>query len=319
MKYTDAALRVFALKELFNLTTPAFWKNYSSIKTLNREILEGFAELEKQYEHRLSELEKQGVDGFICCFDNEFPDIPQIGRKNERPYLLFYKGDISLIQNLDRNVAVIGLVDPTEEIVSRERNVVKQLVKENCVIVSGLARGCDTVAHKTCLDLGGKTIAILPTPIGKIFPAENKLLAEEIVKTGGLLLTEYNEDAKGKNEGLARFIDRDRLQAILSKSVIMISSYRKDAGDSGSRHAMEAAERNMIERFVLYNETTDRDDPRFGLNRYYLDFSEESTKEKRVKAHRLVSSSISHIASLKRSNSIEKRNSDQFTFFENTP
>lgn len=56
-----------------------------------------------------------------------------------------------------------------------------------------MALGCDTVAHSTCIDNNGKTIAVLPSTIDNIYPSENKEIAEKIVKNGGLLVSEYHK------------------------------------------------------------------------------------------------------------------------------
>ncbi|MEN9945969.1 MAG: hypothetical protein RLZZ293_355, partial [Pseudomonadota bacterium] len=206
--------------------------------------------------------------GFICAYDPEFPVINKNVKNNsEKPYLLFYRGDISLLSNLNNNVAVIGLLDPDEDIYLREQEVVKQLVNQNLVIVSGLATGCDTIAHQVCLEHKGKTIAILPSPINKIYPNENNALAEEIVNNGGLLISEYYQAPTAKHEAIKRFIDRDRLQAMFAKAIILVASYRHGEGDSGSRHAMEAAKKYEISRYKIYNPEKDQKNSRFGLNK----------------------------------------------------
>lgn len=91
------------------------------------------------------------------------------------------------------NVDNIEIYDitPTEDIEVRERKVVKELTESNLTIVSGLAKGCDSIAQKTCLNNSGKTIAILPTTLDNIYPKENAKLVEEIVKNNGLVITEY--------------------------------------------------------------------------------------------------------------------------------
>ncbi len=300
MKYSENALRTLALKEENKLTVAGFWKMEPSQETLMKKVPGSLDAIEQYYKDILTQLERNGTDGFICWLDDEFPKFPQnSSRRKENPYLLFYKGDISLIKNSKKNVAVIGLINPTEDIIKREQAVVEQLVNIGCVIVSGLAKGCDTVAHRQCLDCKGKTVAILSTCIGTVYPAENSGLADEIVKKGGLLLTEYRVDASDRYEAVKRLTDRDRLQAILSRAVIMIASYNKnDDGDSGSRFAMEAAERYKIRKYVLYNSKTDSNNPRFALNRYYLGLSaNEGKKEKdRVSAEILVHNSIQQIA-----------------------
>ena len=144
-------------------------------------------------------------------------------------------------------------------------------MENGLVVVGGLALGCDEMAHKTCLESNGKTIATLPSQLDKIHPTQNWGLAEEIVNKGGLLISEYYKDAISENETINRFVERDRTQAMFSKAVILIASYRKGEGDSGSRHAMEAARKYEIERYVMYNSETDRDNKQFGLNRDLVD------------------------------------------------
>ena len=116
----------------------------------------------------------------------------------------------------------------------------------------------------------GKTIAILSTPIDRVYPATNKLLAKEIVNRNGLLLSEYYKEPYNRNEAIKRLIDRDRLQAMFAKAVILIASYQYGKGDSGSRHAMEAAKKFAVERYVMFNLKTDNINIKFGLNREYL-------------------------------------------------
>ncbi len=86
------------------------------------------------------------------------------------------------------------------------------------------------MTHKICLESGGKTIAIQPSQLIKIHPAQNRSLAEEIVNKGGPLISEYYKDAVSKRESTDRFVERDRLQAMFSKAVILIASYRKGKG-----------------------------------------------------------------------------------------
>lgn len=87
------------------------------------------------------------MDGAVCCFDAEFPVINENAPKGDRPYLLFYKGDLSLLSDLNRNVAVIGYTTPNEALIARESKIVEQLVQRGQHIVSGLAKGCDAIGH----------------------------------------------------------------------------------------------------------------------------------------------------------------------------
>lgn len=223
----------------------------------------------------INELTKlsNNADGFICYFDSDFPQInPKVKNDSEKPFLLFYKGDISLLKDLNRNVAVIGVLNPAEAILAREKRAVHLLVEKGMNIVSGLAKGCDTAAHVACLEAYGKTIAILPSTLAQILPAENRQLAQDIVENGGLLVTEYFLPAKDKFSATKRYIDRDRLQAMFAKAIVLSASYNEKAlGDCGSRHAMSKAGDYSIYRTIIYNHKEDYNNEVFGLNKEYYE------------------------------------------------
>lgn len=213
------------------------------------------------------------ADGIVCYFDSDFPQInPKVEKDSEKPFLLFYKGDISLLKDLNRNVAVIGVLNPGTAILAREKRAVHLLVDKGMNIVSGLAKGCDTAAHMACLEAAGKTIAILPSTLAQILPAENRQLARDIVENGGLLVTEYFLPAKDQSSAIKRYIDRDRLQAMFAKAIVLSASYNdKTLGDCGSKYAMGKAGDYSLYRTIIYNKNTDHDNAEFGLNKEYYD------------------------------------------------
>lgn len=267
MKYSDAALKTLVLKETTRMTNARYAKECSTASALNNLLPDDRAALLEKYGYLLNAIEQDCVDGFICSYDEEFPQIPNEIKASEKPCLLFYRGNIDLLRNKSSNIAVIGVLTPSEEIRKREESFVKELVNNKFTIVSGLAKGCDSISHLACISNSGKTIAILPNQIGKIYPKENTRLADEIVASGGLLVTEYYKAPDSKYEATGRFIERDRLQAMFSASIILTASYRKGEGDSGSRYAMEAALKYGVNRYVMFNKTTDYEDPLFGLNK----------------------------------------------------
>jgi DNA processing protein len=283
VKFSDIAVKVLAAKECGLIKTNAhFWKEFSERKKFEKIISENadFKNAIERISNDLDSYDHKG--GMVCIFDGYFPVINRkVKNDGDKPYLLFYKGNLSLLDDLNKNVAVIGLLDPDKDIIERETKIVKKLVcgesgSNEFVIVSGLATGCDTIAHKVCIENSGKTIAVLSTQISKIYPKENSNLAEEIIDKDGLLLTEYYKEPVHKNEFVKRLIERDRLQAMFAKAIILVASYRKGDGDCGSRHAMEAAKKYGIERFVIYNSKTDENNKRFGLNRDFLYSNDEN-------------------------------------------
>jgi DNA processing protein len=153
---------------------------------------------------------------------------------------LFYKGDLEILRR--PGISVVGTRNPTPEGVIRARRVTSILVDMGFVIISGLAKGIDTVAHQTALEMGGHTVAILGTPIHKIYPAENRGLAQEIEAKGGLVLSAA---APHEETGRYLFPRRNRLMAMLSRATIII-----EAGEtSGVIH--QAAECQRQQRLLL--------------------------------------------------------------------
>ena len=258
---SNISLKLFGLIKTGVIKTNAhFWKSF-----YNEDYINTFPCDLQAVEQ---ELKDKGIN-VISVFDENFPSTNVKLKNSEKPFFFAYKGDITLLNNVDKNVAVIGVLTPTNEIVEREQKVVKSLIEKGYNIVSGLAKGCDTVAHSESVKNNAKTIAFLPSTIENIYPKENIGLANEIVKNDGLIITEYVSELKNKYENVKRFIERDRLQALYSKAVVLIASFRKGEGDSGSRHSFEKAKDYGKKRLVMYRES-DSNDSTFGLNKEYV-------------------------------------------------
>lgn len=257
--YSQVALKLYALKkERIVKSNAHFWREFNDVNKINA--------IDIDVQKYNQESDNNDIS-LICAFDKAFPQLPDNLKLSEKPFLLAYRGDISLLANTEKNVAVVGVLTPTADIIERERKIVDSLVTKGFCIVSGLADGCDAVAHEMCLNCNGKTVAILPTTLENIYPKKNTALSEKIVQSGGLVLTEYINEANNRYESIKRFIERDRLQAMFSDKIISIASYLQGQGDSGSRHAMGKAKEYGRERYVMYNEQIDFDKRIFALNR----------------------------------------------------
>ncbi len=138
------------------------------------------------------------------------------------------------IKNVDkRAVAVVGSREMTERGRKLTEEFVKELVKEKITIVSGLARGIDTVAHETALKYGGRTIAVIGSGLDIIYPAENKDLAEKISQNGAVVSGfEYGTKPLPQN-----FLARNQLIVKLSKAVLVIEGKRRSGTISTANHA----------------------------------------------------------------------------------
>lgn len=221
------------------------------------------------------ELLENYADGIIAFCDDGFPTYKSIVESSDKPVLLTYKGDLGLLnKNKLLRIAVIGLLNPCEKIKDLEEKITAKMFQKDAVIVSGLAKGCDEIAHECALKNNGATIAILPSTLRKILPSSNAKLADEIVANGGLLISEYIDECKNPRFGLTkRYIERDRLQALFSDAVCLVASYAHsdsladESKDSGARHALEKAKQWGIPRIAPKGKDNDE---RFNLNREIL-------------------------------------------------
>ncbi len=168
----------------------------------------------------------------VTITDEEYPSkLCALG--NRCPVVLFYKGDLSIAE--EKSIAIVGTREPSEWSQKVEKQLTNKIIElSDRVIVSGLAQGCDTIAHRTCIDSGGKTIAVLPCGINNIFPEENKGLCDEIVNNGGLLITEYYPNY---NASQYTFVARDTLIAAISDATFVIECGVK----SGTMHTVDSA------------------------------------------------------------------------------
>lgn len=277
MKYSENALNILTVRS-FPQKGPAWIdKNLHGDETLSvlYQLLETneyeFMMKRDRIESAINQL-GNSIDGLVAIGDVDFPSMRGVVKPTDKPFALFYKGNISLLSKGNLNVAVIGVLNPDGKIELTESMVTTEILKHNATIISGLALGCDSIAHKTALERGGKTIAILPSTLDNISPKENIELAERIVEEGGLLISEYYEAPKSRNDMISRFVVRDRLQALFSDAVLLAASYAPNnlGNDCGSRHAMEKAKVYGIKRGVIYNESKHRNIAMYDLNRQIL-------------------------------------------------
>lgn len=108
-------------------------------------------------------------------------DYPNRLRQAENPLeLIYFRGDWSLAES--PGVAVVGTRSPSEEGVRNAARISRALVRDGFTVVSGLAKGVDAIAHKSAIDAGGRTIAVLGTPLTETYPKENSDLQDQIAR-----------------------------------------------------------------------------------------------------------------------------------------
>lgn len=135
------------------------------------------------------------------------------------PEKLFVLGKSNLLT--EKMVVVVGSRLVSNRGRMNARKVVKRLVNEGYVVVSGLARGVDTEVHRECLRLGGKTVAVLAHGLDWVYPQENIGLAKEILEKGGALVSQLE---KGIRPEKYFFPLRNRLMVGMSLGVVVVEA-----------------------------------------------------------------------------------------------
>lgn len=181
-------------------------------------------------------------------YPNYLTHLNHIERKTA-PDKLYYEGDLSLLTSGVR-VSVVGSRKASIYGIKRAEILTKELVKAGVIVVSGLAEGIDTVAHTTAIREGGRTIAVLGTPLSKTFPAKNKDLLTEI-KRSHLAISQFQE---GFPTGRASFPQRNRTMALISDATIIVEASDK----SGTRHQGWEALRLGRTVYIMQNVIDDK-------------------------------------------------------------
>ena len=160
---------------------------------------------------------------FITINDDMYPEC--LKEISNPPLKLYYKGNLDLLKE-ERLIAVVGTRNPSSYGKLCCEYMVKKMSRANITIVSGFAKGIDSIAHRTSLLTGGKTIAVIASGLDIVYPASNLSLYREIEEKG-LILSEYEAGVKPFK---SNFPQRNRIIAGLSRGTIVVES--KDRGGS---------------------------------------------------------------------------------------
>ncbi len=181
-------------------------------------------------ENYVQDLKKDGIN-WLTIFDKDYPKL--LKEIYDPPIILYYRGEIK--KEDQKAIAIVGTRSITDygKIVTRQ--FAKDLVLNNLTIISGLARGVDTQAHLAAIESGGRTIAVLGGGLNKIYPHENKGLAERIIKHGAVI-SEFlpNDDPKPGN-----FPARNRIISGLSRAVLVTEAAEKSGSLITAKLALE--------------------------------------------------------------------------------
>ena len=192
------------------------WKNI--LKSKNSEVI-----------YKQEEFMKRNNINYINFYEEGYPKL--LKEIYDPPVTIFYKGDLKTL-NQDC-ISVIGSRNASDYGIRNAYNISKAIVSKGYCVVSGLAKGIDSYAHKGAIDGGGKTIAVLGCGIDVIYPKENLNLYKGVCQNG-VLISEYPVGEKPKADN---FPMRNRIISGLSQKVIVVEAAEK----SGTLITVETA------------------------------------------------------------------------------
>lgn len=131
-------------------------------------------------------------------------------------------------------VSVVGTRNPSEEGIELARKLVEKLTREGVVVISGLARGIDTVAHTTALENGGMTVAVLGTPLDRFYPPENRELQKRLMREQ-LVISQFPSGSPIRKEN---FVLRNRTIALISDAMVVVEASEGGGSASAARAAI---------------------------------------------------------------------------------
>lgn len=228
------SVRTKKLLDFFGDLSEAWKASSSSLQEagLPEKIVNSFVKMrgEINLESELEQIEQLGIN-ILTFLDEDYPRSLQ--SIENPPPVLYIKG--CFIDEDEYSVAVVG----TRRKTSYGKQVASELAKflacNGVTVVSGLARGIDTIAHQSSIDAGGRTIAVFGSGLDVIYPPENRTLAENI-KAHGVLVSEFYP---GTNPEAVNFPPRNRIISGLSKAVVIVEADEKSGALITARFGVE--------------------------------------------------------------------------------
>lgn len=208
---------------LFDMDPKKIWlaNQFELEKKLGQKIATYIREAQENIdpEREITKNQKLNI-GYITIFDKEYPkDLIEIA---DCPAVLYLKGRSEVLK--EHSISIVGSRKFTSYGKRIAEKLSSELTKSGLVVVSGLALGIDSIAHEACLAAGGKTIAVLACGLDRIYPETNRNLADDIIKNGGLLVSEF---PPGTLALKYHFPQRNRIIAGLSLGTVVVEAAKE--------------------------------------------------------------------------------------------
>lgn len=247
-----SARRANALTERYSLTE--LWDELGS--SLNDPALFGARAYDALLRYRnetllAAELQKMEDAGVSFVPRTRFPE-PLRQKEVDAPMVLYYRGDARLLYT--DCVAVVGTRSCSTYGKEATKHIVAQLCENNVTVVSGLASGVDTYAHRATLKAGGKTIAVLGSGLNRVAPQSNLGLYEDILQSGGLIVSEY---APTVDATRYTFPERNRIISGLSKGTVVVEAGAKSGALITADYAAEQGRTVFAVPGTIFSKTSE--------------------------------------------------------------
>ncbi len=230
-------MRLKALIAKFGNVQKAYEGNKNELQgILTEQLIKEFLVFRSKFDpsKELKTLKEKNIE-VISWEDKKYP--PQLKDISDGPICLYIKGNLKNIDfNNDYFIGIVGTRNPTPYGIQITKKFGSELSRAGFIIVSGMATGIDTVAHKSALECGGETIAILGCGVDIVYPAINRRLYEDIIQHKGLIISEF---PPGRLALKGFFVARNRIISGLSKGVLIIEGLKDSGALITARYAAE--------------------------------------------------------------------------------
>lgn len=206
---------------------------------LNRNLVERFAVFRKNFDFEkiLLEMSKKEIK-FLTLNDKGYPAL--LKEIPDPPIVLYVKGNLPLDYargkgDLTKAIGVVGTRKMTVYGARATEKITRDLVLDGVTVISGMARGIDSVAHRSALENNGRTVAVLGTGVDVIYPYENRGLYFNILKHGAIV----SEVAPGRLVEKGAFRLRNRIISGLSKGIVVVEGAKESGSLITARYALD--------------------------------------------------------------------------------
>jgi DNA processing protein len=242
------------LEKLFSEARFAFLASYASLEKagLKPKLISDFIAWRENFDITLveEELKKEGL-GFITWHEENYPSL--LKEISDPPYLLYYRGEQTILN--DKQKKRLAIVGPREHDLFAKRIIndfLPNIISQQIETISGLALGVDTLAHQKTLTERGITLAVLGSGLDwpSIYPRENKILAQKIISSNGLLISEFPPKTKPLKQNFPR---RNRIISGLAQATLIMEAKEKSGALITAFYALEQNREVLAVPGDIYN------------------------------------------------------------------